>query len=145
MNCAARLIEIFGSQAKVARAFRLDRAVVNNWVKSGYVPARWAMEVEHVTDGRIAAVDVLNEAHAKKPVKVKSRPDDHLFGSPLSGKDAMNDFAPTKRISSFHPPQRTLLGPGPTAIHPPVPTPITHPALGHLHPASAQPIAELQR
>jgi hypothetical protein len=42
MNCAERLVSIFGSQAEVARAFRLDRAVVNNWVKSGYVPARWA-------------------------------------------------------------------------------------------------------
>ena len=58
MTCATRLVEIFGSQADVARAFRLDRAVVNNWVKSGYVPARWAMEVEHVTEGKIAAVEV---------------------------------------------------------------------------------------
>src|SRR6267143_724260 len=117
MNCATRLVEIFGSQADVARAFRLDRAVVNNWVKSGYVPARWAMEFEHVSGGKIAAVEVLNQAHAKKPMKVKSRPDDHLFGSPLSGKEAMNDLAPAKRISSFHPPQRTLMGPGPTEIH----------------------------
>src|SRR5712671_4664510 len=107
MNCAARLVEIFGSQADVARAFRLDRAVVNNWVKSGYVPARWAMEVEHVTEGRIAAVEVLNEAHAKKPVKVKSRPDDHLFGSPLSGKEAMNDFAPANNwVKSGYVPAR---------------------------------------
>ena len=48
MNCAERLVALFGSQAEVARRFRLDRAVVNNWVKSGYVPARWAMEVERV-------------------------------------------------------------------------------------------------
>src|SRR2546427_4441762 len=95
MNCATRLVEIFGSQADVARAFRLDRAVVNNWVKSGYVPVRWAMEVEHVTGGRIAAVEVLNEASAKKPVKVKSRPDDHLFGSPLSDRKST-------RLNSSH-------------------------------------------
>ena len=50
MNCAERLVSIFGSQAEVARRFRLDRAVVNNWVKSGYVPARWAMEVERATE-----------------------------------------------------------------------------------------------
>ena len=54
MNCAERLVALFGSQAEVARRFRLDRAVVNNWVKSGYVPARWAMEVEHVTGGQIS-------------------------------------------------------------------------------------------
>ena len=51
MNCAERLVELFGSQAEVARRLRLDRAVVNNWVKSGYVPARWAMEVEALTHG----------------------------------------------------------------------------------------------
>ena len=44
MNCAERLVELFGTQAEVARRFSLDRAVVNNWVKSGYVPARWAMK-----------------------------------------------------------------------------------------------------
>jgi DNA-binding transcriptional regulator YdaS (Cro superfamily) len=144
MNCAARLVEIFGSQADVARAFRLDRAVVNNWVKSGYVPARWAMEVEHVTDGKIAAVEVLNEAHVRKPVKVKSRPDDHLFGSPLSGKEAMDNFAPAKRISSFHPPQRTLMGPGPTEIHPRVLTTMSQPAIGYLDPVFVEMMEELK-
>src|SRR6266571_2674988 len=144
MNCATRLVEIFGSQAEVARAFRLDRAVVNNWVKSGYVPARWAMEVEHVTEGKIAAVEVLNEAHAVKPVKVKSRPDDVLFGSPLSGKEAMNDFAPAKRISSFHPPQRTLMGPGPTEIHPRVLTTMSQPAIGYLDPVFLEMMEDLK-
>src|SRR5205809_8054212 len=104
MNCAARLVSIFGSQAEVARAFRLDRAVVNNWVKSGYVPARWATEVERVTNGGIHAVEVLNEASAKKPVNVKSRPDDVPFGSPLSAQEIMDDLAPGKRLSSVRPP-----------------------------------------
>src|SRR4030081_3026670 len=144
MNCAARLVEIFGSQADVARAFRLDRAVVNNWVKSGYVPARGAMEVEHVTEGKIAAVEVLNEAHAKEPVKVNSLPDDLLFGSPLSGKEAMNDFAPAKRLSSFHPPQRTLMGPGPTEIHPRVLTTMSQPAIGYLDPVFVEMMEELK-
>src|SRR5262252_5823889 len=144
MNCAARLVEIFGSQAEVARAFRLDRAVVNNWVKCGYVPARWAAEVERVTNGGITAVEVLGEAEAKKPIKVKSRPDDHLFGSHLSRKEAMNDFAPAKRISSFHPPQRTLMGPGPTEIHPRVLTTMSQPAIGYLDPIFVEMMEELK-
>jgi DNA-binding transcriptional regulator YdaS (Cro superfamily) len=74
-NCADRLIAFFGSQAEVARQFRLDRAVVNNWVKSGYVPARWAMEVEQATSGQITATQVLHEATARKPLRMKSRPD----------------------------------------------------------------------
>jgi DNA-binding transcriptional regulator YdaS (Cro superfamily) len=53
MNCAERLVAIFGSQAEVARRFRIDRALVSNWVKSGYVPSRWAMEVERATDAKI--------------------------------------------------------------------------------------------
>jgi DNA-binding transcriptional regulator YdaS (Cro superfamily) len=70
MNCAERLVALFGSQAEVARRFRLDRAVVNNWVKSGYVPARWAMEVEHVSGGQISAADILNEAPQACPREV---------------------------------------------------------------------------
>ena len=143
-SCAQRLVDIFGSQAEVARAFRLDRAVVNNWVKSGYVPARWAMEVERVTDGGVAAIEVLNEAAAKRPVKVKSRPDDVLFGSPLSGSQTMNEFAPSKRINSFHPPQRTLMGPGPTEIHPRVLTTMSQPAIGYLDPVFVEMMEELK-
>jgi alanine-glyoxylate transaminase / serine-glyoxylate transaminase / serine-pyruvate transaminase len=145
MNCAERLVAIFGSQAEVARRFRLDRAVVNNWVKSGYVPARWAMEVEHVTSGQVSAVEVLNEANARKPVRVKSRPDgENFFGSGLTGSHAMNDYAPAKRISSFHPPQRTLMGPGPTEIHPRVLTTMSQPAIGYLDPIFVEMMEELK-
>jgi alanine-glyoxylate transaminase/serine-glyoxylate transaminase/serine-pyruvate transaminase len=145
MNCAERLVRLFGSQAEVARRLRLDRAVVNNWVKSGYVPARWAMEVEALSSGNITAVEVLNEANARKPLRFKSRPDgESLFGSPLTGSNAMNDFAPRKRISSFHPPQRTLMGPGPTEIHPRVLTTMSQPAIGYLDPVFVDMMEELK-
>ena len=143
MNCAERLVSIFGSQAEVARRLRLDRAVVNNWVKSGYVPARWAMEVEQATEGKVAAVEVLNEANAKKPVKVKSRPDD-LFGSHLPGSDAMSDFAPVKRIHSFHPPQRMLMGPGPSDVSPRVLAAMSLPTIGHLDPVFVDMMDEMK-
>ncbi len=142
MNSAERLVEIFGSQADVARAFQLDRSVVNNWVKTGYVPARWAMEVEQLTGGRILAVEVLNDAAARKPVRVKSRPDD--FAGAVFGSDAMSKFAPTKRIQSFHPPQRTLMGPGPTEIHPRVLTTMSQPAIGYLDPIFVEMMEELK-
>jgi alanine-glyoxylate transaminase / serine-glyoxylate transaminase / serine-pyruvate transaminase len=145
MNCAERLVTLFGSQAEVARRFRLDRAVVNNWIKSGYVPARWAMEVEHVTEGQISAVEILNEANSRKPVRVKSRPDgENLFGSAYTGHQAMNEYAPAKRISSFHPPQRTLMGPGPTEIHPRVLTTMSQPAIGYLDPVFVEMMEELK-
>jgi alanine-glyoxylate transaminase/serine-glyoxylate transaminase/serine-pyruvate transaminase len=144
VNCTERLVALFGSQAEVARALRLDRAVVNNWVKSGYVPARWATEVEKVTRGGITAVEILDEASAKKPVRVKSRPDGLAFGAHPTGNDTMNSFAPAKRISSFHPPQRTLMGPGPTEIHPRVLTTMSQPAIGYLDPVFVDMMEELK-
>ncbi|MBI3041235.1 MAG: aminotransferase class V-fold PLP-dependent enzyme [Betaproteobacteria bacterium] len=145
MNCAERLVRLFGSQAEVARRLRLDRAVVSNWVKSGYVPARWAMEVEALTSGQVSAFDVLTEANARKPIRLKSRPDgESPYGSPLTGKDAMSDFAPAKRITSFHPPQRTLMGPGPTEIHPRVLTTMSQPAIGYLDPVFVEMMEELK-
>src|SRR3954451_1449865 len=94
LNCAEQLVEIFGSQADVARAFQLDRAVVHNWMKIGYVPARWAGEVERLTQGRIHALEVINEASVKNPVRVKSRPENAPFG--ISSEDNMSQYAPSK-------------------------------------------------
>jgi alanine-glyoxylate transaminase/serine-glyoxylate transaminase/serine-pyruvate transaminase len=145
MNCAERLVTVFGSQAEVARRFRVDRAVVNNWVKSGYVPSRWAMEVERLTEGAIAAVEVLNEANACKPIRLKSRgEEDSLFGPSLAGHDTMNPYAPAKRIHPFHPPQRTLMGPGPSEINPRVMAAMSLPAIGYLDPVFVEMMEELK-
>ena len=43
-------------------------------------------------------------------------------------------LAPTKKIHSFHPPQRTLLGPGPSEINPRVMAAMSLPAIGYLDP-----------
>jgi alanine-glyoxylate transaminase / serine-glyoxylate transaminase / serine-pyruvate transaminase len=43
-------------------------------------------------------------------------------------------FRPDSRITSFHPPQRTLLGPGPTDIHPRVLSALSRPIIGYLDP-----------
>src|SRR3989442_15913140 len=109
MNCSERLVEIFGSQAELARAFQLDRAVEHNWVKVGYVPARWAGEVERLTQGRISAAEVINEASAKNPARVKSRPGEAPFGI-LSETDPMRRYAPPQRIYSCPPRQATTSG-----------------------------------
>ena len=56
----------------------------------------------------------------------------------------MNEFAPDKRIQSFHPPQRTLMGPGPTEIHPRVLTTMSQPAIGYLDPVFVEMMEELK-
>jgi len=86
---------------------------------------------------------VLDDASAKKPVRVKSRPEDAPFGL-QSGSDAMTSYAPAKRIQSFHPPQRTLMGPGPTEIHPRVLTTMSQPAIGYLDPVFVEMMEELK-
>ncbi len=136
---------IFGSQAEVARQLRLDRAVVSNWIKCGYVPSRWAVEVEQATAGRIEAVEVLAEANAVKPIRVKSRgEEDSLFRPSLAVSDPMNAYAPPKRIHSFHPPQRTLMGPGPSEINPRVMAAMSLPAIGYLDPVFVEMMEELK-
>jgi alanine-glyoxylate transaminase/serine-glyoxylate transaminase/serine-pyruvate transaminase len=55
-----------------------------------------------------------------------------------------SQYAPAKRIQSFHPPQRTLMGPGPTEIHPRVLTTMSQPAIGYLDPIFVDMMEELK-
>src|SRR5258708_2151339 len=50
----------------------------------------------------------------------------------------------TRKITSFHPPQRTLMGPGPTEIHPRVLTTMSQPAIGYLDPVFVEMMEELK-
>lgn len=49
-----------------------------------------------------------------------------------------------RKITSFHPPQRTLMGPGPTEIHPRVLTTMSQPAIGYLDPVFVEMMEELK-
>ena len=103
------------------------------------------MEVEHATNGKILATEILNEANARRPIRLKSRgEEDSLFGPSLAGSDNMNQFAPAKRIHSFHPPQRTLMGPGPSEINPRVMAAMSLPAIGYLDPVFVEMMEELK-
>ena len=56
----------------------------------------------------------------------------------------MNPFAPARRIHSFHPPQRTLMGPGPSEINPRVMAAMSLPAIGYLDPVFVEMMEELK-
>src|SRR4029077_453310 len=99
--------------------------------------------VDRISQGSITALEILDESSAKKPVRVKSRPDDAPFGS-TQGDTPMTSYAPAKRIQSFPPPQRTLMGPGPTEIHPRVLTTMSQPAIGYLDPVFVEMMEELK-
>ncbi|HSH70341.1 MAG TPA: alanine--glyoxylate aminotransferase family protein [Deferrisomatales bacterium] len=47
-------------------------------------------------------------------------------------------------MTSFHPPQRTLLGPGPSDVHPRVLEALSRPTVGHLDPAFQSLMAEVK-
>jgi alanine-glyoxylate transaminase/serine-glyoxylate transaminase/serine-pyruvate transaminase len=56
----------------------------------------------------------------------------------------LKQVAATRKITSFHPPQRTLMGPGPTEIHPRVLTTMSQPAIGYLDPVFVEMMEELK-
>ncbi len=56
----------------------------------------------------------------------------------------MNTAQPAKRIHSFHPPQRTLLGPGPSDIHPRTIAAMGQPVVGYLDPIFVEMMDELK-
>ena len=146
MNCAERLVEIFGTQAEVARALPArprrraqlgeDRATCR---RAG------RCEVERVTDGQHQ-----RGRHPQRSQRQQAGPREvapgrrEPFRTCPTGSDPMNQYAPAKRISSFHPPQRTLMGPGPTEIHPRVLTTMSQPAIGYLDPVFVEMMEELK-
>jgi alanine-glyoxylate transaminase / serine-glyoxylate transaminase / serine-pyruvate transaminase len=56
----------------------------------------------------------------------------------------MKHIDPAKKITSFHPPQRTLMGPGPSEINPRVLAAMSVPAIGYLDPAFVGMMDELK-
>jgi alanine-glyoxylate transaminase / serine-glyoxylate transaminase / serine-pyruvate transaminase len=56
----------------------------------------------------------------------------------------MKQIDPAKKITSFHPPQRTLMGPGPSEINPRVLAAMSVPAIGYLDPAFVGMMDELK-
>jgi len=53
-------------------------------------------------------------------------------------------FHPAKKISTFYPPQRTLMGPGPSDTHPRVLSAMSRPTLGHMDPVFTDMMEELK-
>ena len=57
---------------------------------------------------------------------------------------ATQDFRPEKKISIFYPPQRVLMGPGPSDTHSRVLSAMARPTLGHLDPVFVDMMEELK-
>jgi alanine-glyoxylate transaminase/serine-glyoxylate transaminase/serine-pyruvate transaminase len=54
------------------------------------------------------------------------------------------DFRPEKEVTTFYPPQRVLMGPGPSDTHPRVLNAMARPTLGHLDPVFTEMMEEIK-
>lgn len=71
-NVVERCITKSGGLSAFARIMEVDRQVVHSWRKKGYIPPRYAFEVQRVMDGLVTAEQVIKEADdiLPKPFKV---------------------------------------------------------------------------
>lgn len=72
-SCASRLVSIYGNAPNAARAIKVDRESVYQWVKKGYIPPLQALAVERTTEGKITIREILEEAEKVNPQKIKAR------------------------------------------------------------------------
>jgi len=85
----------------------------HNWVKVGYVPARWAGEGRAPHPGPHQRSRSHQRSEREEPGAREVAPRRRaLRHSP--GDRCMNQYAPAKRIYSFHPPAEDADGTGPT-------------------------------
>lgn len=57
-NAIDDLIEHFGCTSDTAKALKVDRQLVDGWVKQGYIPFARGEEIEIITNGKITAQHV---------------------------------------------------------------------------------------
>lgn len=65
MTAFEQLIKHFKTQAALARALNLQRMTISNWKNRG-IPTGRALELEHMTKGRVKAKVILEEAKRRK-------------------------------------------------------------------------------
>jgi len=60
MNEAIRkIVEYFGSQAKMAKELKVSRAAVSHWCRDKAIPPARAIQIEAMTKGEIKAIDLI--------------------------------------------------------------------------------------
>lgn len=59
LNKVEELIEHFGSPNKLAGILDVSSAAISQWVKEGYLPPLRAIQIEHVTNGKFLAIDLV--------------------------------------------------------------------------------------
>ena len=74
MNSLEKLVDYFnGNLSELTRTLNIKRTLINYWRdKVGYIPEEYALRVERITGGQIAAQEVLYDAEQHKG-KVKAR------------------------------------------------------------------------
>jgi hypothetical protein len=69
MKPIEQLLSMYGSPTKVGRALGVSRQVVENWVKSGYIPYERATQVHKKTGGAIKNKQIWLAADEARGIK----------------------------------------------------------------------------
>lgn len=59
MSKLVELVAYFGTQDKMADALEVTQGAVSQWIATGGLPARRAIEIERITKGRFKALDIV--------------------------------------------------------------------------------------
>ena len=126
------------SRTEVARAFQLDRAVIHNWVKASYVPARWAAAKSSASPGPHQRARDHRRASARTRC-AKSRPGERAvwhFPRTMPVRPAKRINLSIRRSARMGPGDRD---PSARADHD------EQPAIGYLDPIFVEMMEELKR
>lgn len=55
-----RLIKFFGTQEELARTLNVTQSLVSQWLTSGGVSPRRAVQIERITHGQFKAIDLVS-------------------------------------------------------------------------------------
>jgi len=57
------VIQHFGGQSKLAAALGISQVAVHFWVREDALPAKRAIQVERITNGKFKAADLVEVSH----------------------------------------------------------------------------------
>lgn len=59
MSELERLFNFFGTQEEIARTLNVTQGAVSQWLSTGGLPAKRALQIERITKGQFKALDIV--------------------------------------------------------------------------------------
>lgn len=65
MNALRIAIDLFGSQALLAKEIGVSPQVISNWIKRGNIPAEYCPDIDRATNGRVRCEELRPDLESK--------------------------------------------------------------------------------